>query len=196
LFSLGATNVASRAPPEPFATRDDASKRHSLFEAVIMSVTKRIFTRRLAAMAVAAFSFFCIFPVAAAGAAPAALERVEIVTATGSHLLQVEVARTAKEREKGLMFRTSLPENGGMLFDFHREQTIYMWMKNTPLPLDMIFVSRAGRVVSLALGTEPFSERVISSGVPAAAVIEVNAGTVRRLSIATGDIVKHASFKN
>lgn len=131
---------------------------------------------------------------AQAKADPARVEPVEIVTTTGSHMLRLEVARTSKEREKGLMFRTSLPEDGGMLFDFQSEQRILMWMKNTPLSLDMIFVSRAGRVVSLALDAEPFSERVISSGVPAAAVIEVSAGTARKLSIAVGDVVKHQIF--
>jgi uncharacterized membrane protein (UPF0127 family) len=123
-----------------------------------------------------------------------AIEPIEIVTATGAHLLRVEVARTQKEREKGLMFRASLPEDGGMLFDFHREREISMWMKNTPLSLDMIFVGSDGRVVSLAMGTEPFSERVISSGTAALAVIEVSAGTAKRLAVAVGDRVRHPMF--
>jgi uncharacterized membrane protein (UPF0127 family) len=70
-----------------------------------------------------------------------------------------------------------------------------MWMKNTPLSLDMIFVARDGHVVSLALGTEPFSERIIASGAPAAAVIEVAAGTAKRLSVAVGDLVRHPIFQ-
>lgn len=144
--------------------------------------------------ALVAFSCFLAAMLAPATADPVKVEPVEIATATGRHILRLEVARTSKEREKGLMFRTSLPEDGGMLFDFRSEQPIFMWMKNTPLSLDMIFVSRAGRVVSLALGTEPFSERVISSGGPAAAVIEVAAGTARKLSVAVGDVVKHPVF--
>lgn len=151
--------------------------------------------RRRMAMAVMAFSWLLVVALFAPAAAdPADVEPVEIVTATGPHILRVEVAKTSKQREKGLMFRASLPDDGGMLFDFHSEQQIMMWMKNTPLSLDMIFVSRAGRVVSLALGAEPFSERVISSGAPASAVIEVSAGTARRLSIAAGDIVRHPIF--
>lgn len=125
----------------------------------------------------------------------AAVEPMEIVTATGAHRLRVEVARTQKEREKGLMFRTSLPEDGGMLFDFHEERPVSMWMRNTPLSLDMVFVGRDGRVVSLALGAEPYSERIISSGAPALAVIELNAGMAKRLSIAVGDEVRHPIFK-
>ncbi|MBY6240327.1 DUF192 domain-containing protein [Methylosinus sp. Sm6] len=125
----------------------------------------------------------------------AAVEPLEIVTATGSHRLRVEVARTQKEREKGLMFRTSLPEDGGMLFDFREERPVAMWMKNTPLSLDMIFVGRDGRVVSLALGAEPYSERIISSGAPALAVIEVSAGVAERLSVSVGDEVRHSMFR-
>jgi uncharacterized protein len=134
------------------------------------------------------------------GAAPPpsvkmSVEPLEIVTTTGAHRLRVEVARTPDQRERGLMFRTSLPADGGMLFDFHDERPVSMWMKNTPLSLDMIFVSRAGRVVSLALGAEPYSERVISSGGSALAVIELAAGVAQRLSIAVGDTVRHPIFE-
>jgi hypothetical protein len=134
-------------------------------------------------------------PWLAGRASAATIEPIEIVTATGAHRLRVEVAKTPKEREKGLMFRASLPEDGGMLFDFYEERPIAMWMKNTPLSLDMIFVGRDGHVVSLAMGTEPFSERVISSGAPALAVIEVGAGTAKRLSVAVGDLVRHPIFQ-
>lgn len=143
--------------------------------------------------AISALLLFALTLLTAPASAEARLEALEIVTATGPHILRVEVARTSKEREKGLMFRASLPEDAGMLFDFQKAQTILMWMKNTPLPLDMIFVSPDGRIVSVAQG-EPFSERVISSGAPASAVIEVNAGTARRLSVAVGDVVRHSIF--
>ncbi|MBG0811566.1 DUF192 domain-containing protein [Methylosinus sp. H3A] len=123
-----------------------------------------------------------------------AVEPLEIVTTTGPHLLRVEVARTPDQRERGLMYRTALPADGGMLFDFHEERPVSMWMKNTPLSLDMIFVSRAGRIVSVALGAEPYSERVISSGGAALAVIELAAGAAQRLSISVGDVVKHPIF--
>jgi uncharacterized membrane protein (UPF0127 family) len=131
-----------------------------------------------------------------AAADPLAVEPLQIVTATGVHVLRVEVARSAEEQKKGLMFRRSLPENGGMLFDFHREQEILMWMKNTYIPLDMIFVSSNGQVVSVARGTEPMSETIISSGAPAYAVIEVNAGTAKKLAVEVGNLVQHSIFHN
>lgn len=158
----------------------------------MMCEWKRMATLSRAAVSALVFAFALVLAAPATG--EARLESVEIVTATGPHHLRVEVARTSKDRERGLMFRTSLPEDAGMLFDFHGEQTILMWMKNTPLPLDMIFVSRAGRVVSVTQGAEPFSEKVISSGAAASAVIEVNAGTARRLSVAVGDVVRHPAF--
>jgi uncharacterized membrane protein (UPF0127 family) len=146
----------------------------------------------LAALVAVAFLPAYLAPVPAHAAA---VEPIEIVTSTGPHRLRVEVARTQMERERGLMFRTSLPEDGGMLFDFHEERPVSMWMRNTPLSLDMIFVGRDGRVVSLALGAEPYSERIISSGAPALAVIEVSAGVANRLSVAVGDEVRHAIFR-
>lgn len=156
----------------------------------MMSLTERI-GRILRALVAASVLAWSLLPTSARAIA---IEPIEIVTATGSHILRVEVARTQKEREKGLMFRASLPEDGGMLFDFHREREVSMWMKNTPLSLDMIFVARDGRVVSLALGATPFSERIISSGAPALAVIELSAGTAKRLAIAVGDRVRHPMF--
>lgn len=97
--------------------------------------------------------------------------------------------RSEADRARGLMFRRDLQADRGMLFEFEREEPIQMWMKNTYLPLDMIFVGRDRRVVSVARDTEPLSERIVSSGKPAVAVIEVNAGTAARLGIAPGDRV-------
>lgn len=138
----------------------------------------------------ALLSFTCLFAVSPARATQPKLEHLQIVTSTGVHELRVEVARTPNERARGLMFRRSLAEDRGMLFDFGAGQPILMWMKNTYIPLDMIFISREGRVVSITENAEPLSERVISSGAPAYAVIEVNAGTVKRLAIAVGDEVR------
>ena len=84
-----------------------------------------------------------------APAQAAGLEPLEIVTATGRHAFSVEVMRTEAEREKGLMFRRFMPADRGMLFDFKTEQTVMMWMKNTYLPLDMIFTSRNGTVTHI-----------------------------------------------
>lgn len=117
----------------------------------------------------------------------APLEPLDITTSSGVRRFEVEVMRNDAERARGLMFRRDLAPDRGMLFDFEREDRIMMWMKNTYLPLDMIFFGKDGRVVSIARDTEPLSERIISSGEPATTVLEVNAGTAARLGIARGD---------
>jgi uncharacterized membrane protein (UPF0127 family) len=122
------------------------------------------------------------------------LEKLEIVTATGTHEFSVEVMRTPAELERGLMFRRFLPLDRGMLFDFKTEKPVMMWMKNTYLPLDMIFIARSGRVVGLAENTEPFSEKIIPSGAPTYSVLEVNAGTVAKIGLKVGDEVRHPMF--
>jgi uncharacterized membrane protein (UPF0127 family) len=122
-------------------------------------------------------------------------EIVEIASRTGVHTFIVEMAVTDEQRARGLMFRTSLPAGRGMLFDFHREQDIAMWMKNTYISLDMIFIRGDGRIARIAERTEPLSERVISSGGPVRAVLEVAGGTARRLGIAPGDLVAHPIFR-
>ncbi|MBI1867278.1 MAG: DUF192 domain-containing protein [Methylocystis sp.] len=132
---------------------------------------------------------------AAAAAGQAGVEPLEIITASGTHVFRVEVARTSPQRERGLMFRRFLPADRGMLFDFQVEDKVLMWMKNTYIPLDMIFVSRKGGVVSVAQDAEPMSERVIASGAPAYAVIELNAGAARKIGVAVGDAVRHPIFR-
>ena len=94
------------------------------------------------------------------GAAPApaqTLDRLDIVTASGVHTFSVEMARNDAEREKGLMYRRFMPADRGMLFDFKREAPVMFWMKNTYIPLDMIFISHAGRVTHIVANAEPFS---------------------------------------
>jgi len=127
--------------------------------------------------------------------AEAALEPLEIQTASGTHRFSVEVMRDDAQRARGLMFRRYLPADRGMLFDFKREEPISMWMKNTFISLDMIFADRTGRILSIAQDTEPLSERIIPSGGPAYAVLEVNAGTARRLGIKPGDRLRHPMFR-
>jgi hypothetical protein len=131
-------------------------------------------------------------------AAPASaqkLERVEIVTRTGVHVFDVEMAVTPEDRSKGLMFRKELPAGQGMLFDFEGEGPIAMWMKNTFISLDMIFIRADGRIARIAENTTPHSETTIPSGAPVKAVLEVVAGTAKRLGIATGDRVAHRIFR-
>ncbi len=122
------------------------------------------------------------------------LEQLVIVTASGRHPFLVEVMRTEDQRERGLMFRRSLAADRGMLFDFKSERRVDMWMKNTFLPLDMIFIAKNGRVAAIAENAEPLSERIISSGAPAYGVLELNAGAAARIGVAIGDKVEHPIF--
>jgi uncharacterized protein len=138
--------------------------------------------------------FAVVAPPAAAQQAKAALEPLSIVTASGTHTFSVEVMRSERERERGLMFRHYLPPNRGMLFNFDYEQAVIMWMKDTYLPLDMIFISRSGQVVGIAADTEPLSEKIIPSGAPAYAVLEVNAGTAAKIDLKIGDLVQNEIF--
>jgi uncharacterized membrane protein (UPF0127 family) len=132
----------------------------------------------------------------AAHAVEEKLERVEIVTRGGVHVFDVEMAVTAEERSKGLMFRRELPPGRGMLFDFVGEGPIAMWMKNTYVSLDMIFIRADGRIARIAENTTPQSETTIPSGAPVKAVLEVVAGTAKRLGIAPGDRVAHRIFRS
>ena len=119
---------------------------------------------------------------------------LEIASKSGVHAFSVEIADTEAAREKGLMYRRSLPEGTGMLFDFHQEQDVAFWMQNTYIPLDMIFIRADGRILRIAENTEPMSTRQIPSGGPVRAVLEVIAGTARKLGIASGDRVAHPIF--
>jgi uncharacterized membrane protein (UPF0127 family) len=122
------------------------------------------------------------------------LEPLEIVSKSGVHTFGVEMAATPEEQAKGLMYRRELPEGQGMLFDFHREQPAAFWMKNTYIPLDMIFIRGDGRILRIAEHTVPLSEALVRSGGPVRAVLEVVAGTAQKLGIAPGDRVAHPIF--
>jgi uncharacterized membrane protein (UPF0127 family) len=125
----------------------------------------------------------------------AELQTLEIASKTGVHAFQVEMAITADEKERGLMFRRELPEGQGMLFDFQFDQNVAFWMKNTFIPLDMLFIRADGRILRIAENTEPMSERNIPSGGPVRAVLEVIGGTAKKLGIAAGDRVAGSIFK-
>jgi uncharacterized membrane protein (UPF0127 family) len=122
------------------------------------------------------------------------LQTVEIATKSGVHVFAVELANTDEKRTRGLMERKELPEGRGMLFDFQRDQEVSMWMQNTFIPLDMIFIRADGRVHRIAENTEPHSTRIISSGGQVRAVLEVIGGTARKFGIAPGDRVGHPMF--
>ena len=108
-------------------------------------------------------------------------------TTSGTHPFNIEVATTAKERELGLMFRTSLPADGGMLFLYETPQPIAMWMKNTIIPLDMIFIDDWGRVHRIEPNTEPFSLDPIPSDGDVLGILEVNAGVAEKIGLKVGD---------
>jgi len=125
----------------------------------------------------------------------ATLEPLEIATSTGLHSFSVEVMRTDEQRARGLMNRRFMAQDRGMLFDFKREEPVAMWMKNTYLSLDMVFIDKSGKVVNIAENTEPLSERIIPSAGPVLAVLELNAGTARRIGLKPGDRLRHSLFK-
>ena len=131
---------------------------------------------------------------AAAPVWPAGRQTLEIASKTGVHVFAVEIADNDAERAKGLMYRTELPEGRGMLFDFHREQEVNFWMQNTYIPLDMVFIRNDGSILRIAENTEPLSTRLIPSGGPVRAVLEVIGGTTRKLGIAPGDRVASPIF--
>jgi uncharacterized membrane protein (UPF0127 family) len=134
--------------------------------------------------------------VLASGAVAAAADEsmLEIVTKDGVHVFTVEMAKTDEERQKGLMFRKELAEGRGMLFDFKPDQNVAMWMRNTYIPLDMLFINGDGTIRRIAENTEPLSEKTIPSGGPVRGVLEVIGGTARKLGIKPGDKVAHPLF--
>lgn len=124
----------------------------------------------------------------------AEFKTLEIATKSGVRVFSVEVAATEEEKRTGLMYRKELADGVGMLFDFSPEQEISMWMKNTYVSLDMIFIRSDGRILRIAENTEPLSTRIIPSRGPARAVLEVVAGTARKYGIAPGDRVAFPWF--
>ncbi len=122
-----------------------------------------------------------------AGSLP--VETIRIETASGTRAFTVEVAGDAASQERGLMFRRELPPDAGMLFDFHQDVRATFWMKDTPLPLDMVFIKSDGTVASVAPNAVPFSTRSIPAPEPVRAVLEINGGRAQDLGIKPGDKV-------
>jgi len=165
-----------------------------LFSASIgFLATIKVLGVRLVGRAVLAFALIAS---AADFVQAAELQTLEIASKTGVHAFQVELAITPEEKEHGLMFRRELPEGQGMLFDFQFDQNVAFWMKNTYIPLDMLFIRADGRILRIAENTEPLSERNIPSGGPVRAVLEVIGGTAKKLGIAAGDRVGGSIFKS
>ncbi|WP_139413236.1 DUF192 domain-containing protein [Bartonella mastomydis] len=122
---------------------------------------------------------------------------LEIHTNQGTISYKVEIAFTPSQAAAGLMYRTDFPRDRAMLFKQQKsyqsgdEQKFFMWMANTPLPLDMIFLNSEGIIVSIIENTSPFSKKTISSGVPAAFALEINAGEVSEKQIQKGQRIIH-----
>jgi uncharacterized membrane protein (UPF0127 family) len=131
-----------------------------------------------------------------AAQASAALQTLTIETAAGPVQFTVEFVDTPQSRATGLMFREELPSGTGMLFDFERPREISMWMKNTLIPLDMIFINEDGTIHRIAANAEPLSLNTVASNGQVLGVLEIIGGDAARLGLATGDEVLHPMFGN
>jgi uncharacterized protein len=123
------------------------------------------------------------------------LERLEIISGTTTHVFQTEVMKTPEQRSKGLMFRQFMPEDRGMLFDFDREEPVAMWMRNTYIPLDMVFIRANGVIHRIHERAQPLDETTIPAGAPVRYVLELNGGIAAKLGLKAGDRVKHPLIK-
>lgn len=131
----------------------------------------------------------------AVGEAPAGFEPLVAVTPSGRTRFFVEVADNDAERERGLMFRKEVPPDRGMLFDFHTPREVAFWMKNTLIPLDIIYIRTDGTVLSIARNTTPLSEAPIPSGGPVVGVLELAGGRAGQIGLMPGDRIEHRIFK-
>lgn len=141
-------------------------------------------------------------PLAAAAAGAAAqntrlpVSELAIVTSKARHVFKVELAADDPSRTRGLMHRRSLAPDAGMLFDYGREVPgVAMWMRNTLIPLDMLFIKADGRILNIHERAVPHDLTSISAAGPVRAVLELNGGTVSRLGIRPGDRIEHPLFK-
>ncbi len=124
-------------------------------------------------------------------------DKLTIEPAAGGqgHAFDIEVASSEQEKSLGLMFRTALGDNEGMLFPYPAEHSITMWMHNTYIPLDMVFIHSDGTIARIEERAEPLSDRIIPSGSAVAAVLELAGGASSRLGIKPGDKVRYPLFK-
>jgi uncharacterized membrane protein (UPF0127 family) len=129
-----------------------------------------------------------------ARAAQAKLETVEVVTSRGRARFQVEIAATQAEQARGLMFRKSLAPDRGMLFTYKRPQPAAYWMKNTLIPLDIIYIQPDGRILSIVRNARPHDETPLPSGGLVLGVLEIAGGRAAQLGILPGDRVLHRIF--
>jgi len=127
---------------------------------------------------------------------PLPVTTIVIDTDHGPHAFRVEVAADPASQEKGLMFRKTMAPDAGMIFEFPRPSMEAFWMKNTILPLDIIFIRANGTISSIAPNAEPYSTTTIPSIEPIRAVLELNGGRAAQLGIEPDHVVHHAFFGN
>jgi uncharacterized membrane protein (UPF0127 family) len=151
-------------------------------------------TRNPAALAIAAIGALSILAIAMSACAQG--PRIEIVGPDGARrvVVSVEIADTAATREYGLMYRKQLEEDAGMIFVFKAPQHLEFWMKNTVIPLDMIFADSAGRIVGIVRKVVPFSEGIDSVDGDSQYVLEVNGGFCDRHGVKAGDTLRFEGF--
>lgn len=145
---------------------------------------------------VSAFALIAACASSIAAADPMEVTPLAIVTEEATHAFTVEVANDRDEISFGLMERESMAADAGMLFDFDPPREPSMYMKNTLIPLDMLFIAADGKIEMIARNTVPGSLRTISPGIPVRAVLELNGGQAAALSIEPGDRVQHPIFGN
>jgi uncharacterized protein len=121
---------------------------------------------------------------------------LQVRSAAGLNWFNIRIADTEAHRELGLMFVTHLPSEEGMLFPEDQPQIISMWMKNTLIPLDMLFIDPHGKILCLLENTKPESLEILSCPKPVKAVLEIGGGEAQRRGIKVGDTVVHATFHN
>ena len=163
-----------------------------------MSMAFAGFHRRLGRRVFFAAPFVLAAGVAAGQGADVKFKRSSLVVETGGRELKFEVdmATNDTERSHGLMFRKSLGPYEGMLFDFHQEQPVSFWMKNTLIPLDMVFIAADGTIRHIHSNAVPLSTDTIPSQFPVRGVLEINGGSAKLLGLKPGDKVKHPIFGN
>ncbi len=117
--------------------------------------------------------------------------KATLITASGPEVFNIEIANTSEERAQGLMFRQSLADDAGMLFDFGEEREVAFWMSNTFIPLDMIFIAADGEIKSIHENARPQDPTSIPSGFPVRFVLEIPGGRSREIGLVVGDRLEH-----
>jgi uncharacterized membrane protein (UPF0127 family) len=157
----------------------------------------RILSRAVRVAALFLLALALLAPHAGTADAKMRTDRLWLATGAGKETpIEVEIADTPEEKRLGLMFRTDLPEGTGMLFPYGEPREVAMWMHNTYIPLDMVFIRADGTVHRIEARAEPMSDRVINSDGPVSAVLELPGGAAERLGIKAGDRVRHPLFKS